>query len=355
MFEYSGAIHIHSVFSDGSGEVEDIAKFASEVGLDFIILTDHNTLRALNEGYEKFYNNTLLLVGCEINDKENKNHYLALGIDKTFSTRLPAKEYVKLVRKAGGIGFIAHPNEKRNSMKEHPPYPWTDWDVQDFNGIEIWNHMSEWMENLNDQNKYQFLMHPLKSINSPDKVTLKKWDELNQTRKVVGIGGVDAHAHKINLLGFFELEVFPYKVLFKSIRTHILLEDKLEIDNNPENIRISKQKIIDALAYGRAFISNYYHGDATGFRFFAEDGNKIYQMGDEVILNNNKIKLRVLLPETALIKLIRNGELFDSVENYEAEFIINEKGNYRIEVYWKSIPSGNDNKAWIFSNHIRIV
>jgi predicted metal-dependent phosphoesterase TrpH len=68
MFEYVGSIHMHSTFSDGTGEVPDIAKFADEVGLDFIMLTDHNTLRALQEGYEKWYGNTLLLVGCEIND-----------------------------------------------------------------------------------------------------------------------------------------------------------------------------------------------------------------------------------------------------------------------------------------------
>ena len=82
MIEYAGAIHIHSIYSDGSGEVTDIAGFAAESDLDFIILTDHNTLRALHEGFEGWYGKTLLLVGCEINDKENKNHYLAFGVDE---------------------------------------------------------------------------------------------------------------------------------------------------------------------------------------------------------------------------------------------------------------------------------
>ena len=53
MIEYIGAAHIHSIFSDGTGEIPEIAGFADEVGLDFILLTDHNTLRGLNEGYEK--------------------------------------------------------------------------------------------------------------------------------------------------------------------------------------------------------------------------------------------------------------------------------------------------------------
>ena len=57
MVEYVGAIHMHSVFSDGSGEVLQITKYAMETGLDFIILTDHNTIRALEEGYENWYGN----------------------------------------------------------------------------------------------------------------------------------------------------------------------------------------------------------------------------------------------------------------------------------------------------------
>ena len=71
MFEYVGALHMHSTFSDGSGEVKDIAKYAGEIGLDYIILTDHNTLRALKEGFEGWYGDTLLLVGCKKICKES--------------------------------------------------------------------------------------------------------------------------------------------------------------------------------------------------------------------------------------------------------------------------------------------
>ncbi len=343
MFEYVGSIHIHSKFSDGSGDVTEIARIAGEVGLDFIILTDHNTLRALHEGYEKRYGKTLLLVGTELNDKINKNHYLALNINETFSTRLTAEEYVKKVKQAGGIGFIAHPFESRSSMKEHPPYPWTAWNVKGFNGIEIWNHMSEWMEGLTEENKYNHFIHPLRSINAPKKETLAKWDELNKTGKIVGIGGVDAHAHKVNILGFVEVEVFPYKVLFKSIRTHILAEKKIE----NKNIQKAKTIIYNTLAYGRCFFANHYHGNAKGFRFFATDGKKKFQMGDTVP-NNTNIKLKVILPKSsAEIILIYNGKKISSIESTEGSFIVKKKGQYRVEVY-------KNNKAWIFSNHIRI-
>ncbi|MCX6171056.1 MAG: CehA/McbA family metallohydrolase [Ignavibacteriales bacterium] len=347
MFEYIGALHIHSVYSDGSGEVKDIAQFANESGLNFILLTDHNTLRALHEGFEGWYGKTLLLVGCEINDKENKNHYLAFGINEAYSTRISAKEYVSKVKEAGGIGFIAHPNEKRSSMKEHPAYPWTEWSSEDFTGIEIWNHMSEWMEGLTEQNKYNYFLHPLKSISAPPSDTLEIWDKLNLKRKVVGIGGVDAHAHKVNVFGFVEMEVFPYKVLFKSIRTHILLKEEVEISTDSVLINSAKKQIYKALEEGRCFVSNSYHGDAKGFRFTAEEGENIYQMGETIPLLND-LKLRIQTPkQNVKIKIIKNGEEIFSINDSFTQFLVKEKGVYRVEVYI------NQN-AWIFSNHIRI-
>jgi len=344
MYEYIGAIHMHSVFSDGSGEVKDIAGLAAETGLDYIILTDHNTLRALKEGYEGWYEKTLLLVGCEINDRENKNHYLAFGIDETYSTRLSAKTYVRKVKEDGGIGFIAHPHEKRTHMIEHPPYPWTEWDCEDFTGIEVWNHMSEWMENLTEENKYQSFLHPLKTVKAPLPETLKIWDELNEKRKVVGIGGVDAHAHKHNLLGFLEVEIFPYKVLFKSIRTHILLDDELKPG---KNFAQAKRNIYRAMECGRCFFANDYHADSKGFRFFAQSGKKTYQMGDKII-NADKAKLKVFLPVSkGEIRLINSGKKEDVVVSNEAEFVIKDPGVYRVEIHLSG-------KAWIYSNHIRV-
>jgi len=347
MFEYVGALHIHSVFSDGSGEIKEIVKFAKEAELDFLIITDHNTLRALNEGFEHWYDNTLLLIGCEINDKENKNHYLAFGINETPSTRIPAKQYVRNVKEAGGIGFLAHPHEKRSSMKEHPPYPWTEWDCNEFTGIEIWNHMSEWMEGLTEQNKYNYFIHPLKSIIGPPQETLEVWDRLSLDRKVVGIGGVDAHAHKVNVVGLVEFEVFPYKVLFKSIRTHILIQEKLNNSNEKENIKGSKEIIYNAMSAGRCFVSNYYQGDARGFKFYAELNGNIFEMGDSIPYVK-EIKLIVNLPEAAgKINLIYNGNIKESIESTRAEFTVSGKGVYRVEIY-------RENNAWIFSNHIRI-
>jgi hypothetical protein len=203
------------------------------------------------------------------------------------------------------------------------------------------------MENLTEQNKYQAFIHPLRSIISPTQETLNKWDELNSKRKVVGIGGVDAHAHKYNVLGFVEVEVFPYKVLFKSIRTHILIDEELPHKDDDKSLIKTKKLIYSALKSGNCFFANDYKADSKGFRFFAEAGKSKYTMGESVEYSG-KIKLNVLIPvHNAEIRLIRNGELVESEEGADAKFTVKEPGAYRVEIFLNK-------RAWIFSNHIRI-
>jgi len=359
MYDYSGSLHIHSTFSDGSGSVEHITQCANEAGLDYLILTDHNTIEAKEKGYEKWYNNSLLMVGYEINDENNKNHYLVFGMNELVGTftvlengelgcKLSAKEYVKLIKEKGGVGFIAHPFEKRSSFPEHPPYPWTEWTTEDFDGIEIWNHMSEWVEDLNEGNKIQRFVHPLKSIVAPCSESVKKWDELNQKKRVSAIGSVDAHAHRMSLLGFYNVEVFPYKVLFKSIRTNVLLYE--ELSKKPKDFEKNKKAIINALKTGRSYITNNYYGSAKGFRFFAEYSKEKYQMGDDIILNedNKKITFNFYVPKEVQIKLMRNGECIYEQDGFGGIFDSDKEGVYRLECWI------ND-KAWIFSNHIRVL
>ena len=174
------------------------------------------------------------------------------------------------------------------------------------------------------------------------------WSDCSQrVFRQKSIGGIDAHAHKYNLLGFLEVEIFPYKVLFKSIRTHILLEEELEREISEESIRTSKKIIYSALANGKCFFANDYHSDSKGFRFFAESGDKLFQMGDHIPHSEN-ITLKVLLPvQNAEIRLIRNGKQIADISDKSAEFAIHKNGVYRVEVYIHK-------KAWIYSNHIRI-
>lgn len=343
LHEYVGVIHIHSTYSDGSRTIPEIAAIARDVELDFLLMTDHNTLQPKRDGLEGWYNGVLVGIGYEINDANDLNHYLAFNMENEAPDTVHPEVYVEQVKKAGGFGIIAHPDEKRKAIKEFPPYPWNLWDSPDFDGIEIWNQMSEWMEGLTHFNKYWRAVNPRRTVISPMRETLEKWDRVRTKRKVVGVGGVDAHGHIYKLWGLFKVIIFRYKILFKSIRTHILTDTALmPSENHEEDLQNLYRNLLDC----RAFISNFYCGDARGFRFRAENSRETAEIGGELKLDD-QTHFHISIPQTATTKLFRNGIHLASQKGRDLVFEVTEKGIYRVEVYYFDRP-------WIFSNHISI-
>ncbi len=342
-FEYQGIIHVHSVFSDGTRPIPEIAQIANEVGVDFLLITDHNTLRGKLEGFEGWYGNLLVGIGNEINDAEDKNHYLAFGIDEELGPPMKAEDYVQRVHQSGGLGIIAHPDESRKHISKYPPYPWTLWNSDLIHGIEIWNQMSEWMEGLTHFNKIWRIWHPRRSIISPKEETLARWDELNLKRKVVGIGGVDAHGFLHRLWGPFSIRVFRYKVSFRTIRTHVLSDEPISVG---EDVQSALQKIYRALKEARCFISHNYLGQARGFGFVAKNSEGQATMGESLVWRPNTV-FEVHLPKAANLLLIHNGKPMDEKSGSDVTFEAGKPGVYRVEVKLNHRP-------WIYSNHIRL-
>jgi hypothetical protein len=344
LHEYVGVIHVHSTYSDGTRPIPEIAKIASEVDLDFLMMTDHNTLQAKRDGLEGWYDGVLVVIGYEINDLEDQNHYLAFNLDEELPQDLKPLDYVDRVNANGGYGIIAHPDEKRKAIKAYPAYPWKVWESKSYNGIEIWNQMSEWMEGLTHFNKYYRAMHPRRSIIAPYPETLVRWDEASKNRKVVGIAGVDAHGHKYKLWGLFQITIFRYKILFKTLRTHILTDKALGGEGKyKEDIK----NIYHSLFNCQCFVSNCYGGDARGFRFWAENKTKKVQIGGELKFDKYT-HLHVNLPQPAIVHLVCNGERIATQKGQELVYEIEKAGVYRVEAF-------SQNRPWIFSNHIKLI
>ena len=81
IFEYVGNLHIHSTFSDGTRSVGDIAQTASEVGLDFIVLNDHDYMvDELHLDEEGLYGQLMVFIGLEIGNLSH--HYLTYNINE---------------------------------------------------------------------------------------------------------------------------------------------------------------------------------------------------------------------------------------------------------------------------------
>ncbi|RKY89409.1 histidinol-phosphatase [candidate division KSB1 bacterium] len=348
MKELTGAIHIHTKFSDGTKDVPEIIDIAREVGLDFLMFSDHHTLEPKRLGFEGWHGNLLVFIGYEINDKDDNNHYLAFNIEKELNNHLTPEEYVRIIKEKGGFGIIAHPDEQGSKIERFRTFPWKNWEINGYSCIEIWNQMSEWKEGLTKRNQLWKLLHPRKSLKGPKQITLKRWDEINKIRKVGGIGGLDVHAVHYRLFKIFPVIIYRYKVHFKSIRTHVLIDDSLFKNNSLPAFEKVKVKFYHSLSSGRCFISNFALGDARNFRFLCESGNNIVETGEDLIKNEGRIKFHCNLPLKGEVRLFKDSVLKDKKRGKEVSFSCDEPGIYRVEVYRKRKP-------WIYSNPIRVL
>jgi len=341
--EYIGCIHVHTVYSDGSGTYPEIIKAAREAGLDYVMFSDHQTLRGRDEGYTGWQDNLFVSIGYEIQDTDDRHHYLVFGINKVLPENLTHQEYIKVVKEGGYLGVAAHPLEQRvkNSLPGFPAITWSSLDYPEIEVVEIWNMMSHWLEATTIRNKYWNVLHPRSFSTSPADNLLKWWDETNLERKVVGIGSVDVHAAKIKVLGIFSKAIFDYKIMFKSIRTHILSD--LDIINL--NTKETESELCKSIKAGRCFISNFRRGEARGFRFFIRSGSTELQMGDAGGFSSGT--LIVLLPCRAFCKVFRDGEIYNSEMTDHLEIDVPE-GIYRVE-------AERGQRGWIYSNHIKLI
>jgi hypothetical protein len=215
-----------------------------------------------------------------------------------------------------------------------------DWSVERFDGLELWNQMSEWMEKLTPWNKLALAFSPRKSMVGPTERILKKWDELNLERKVAGIASVDAHAFPIKI-GPGTVEIFPYKVHFRSLRTYLILDQPLSND-----YETARSQLYQAIRECRLFCANVRWGDPKGFEFYAENGTTRGMAGETIELTDQTI-LKVNLPRVRTIKIIGNGRLLAETRTDKMDFAVTEPGAYRVEAWRKK-------RGWLYSNHIRI-
>lgn len=338
-----GAIHLHTTYSDGGANFGELIGAARKAGLDYIIVTDHMTLKGKELGYEGFSGSLFVLIGYEHHDVNKKNHYLAIGTDTVVAGQQDPQEYINAVRGAGGIGFLAHPSEDRHYFDQYPPYPWTNWNVEGFDGIELWNQMSEWVENLKTWRSFFRVFYPRRFLKGIPASLMEKWDVMNRRRFVSGIGGVDAHSYRIPL-GFFTVRIFSPKVELKGIRTHVYCGSALSKDRGE-----AKAQIIAAIRDGRGFISNYRRGDARGTRLYLEYGDgRIVLPGRREGPFSFPASLHVAIPEKVEIRLMRDGQCVAGTKGKTADFAIDSEGVYRIEVYRRG-------KAWVYSNPFPLV
>jgi hypothetical protein len=344
----SGAYHVHSNRSDGSGSLGDIASAAAEAGLQFVIVTDHGDATRRPER-PQYLSGVLVIDAVEISTIEG--HLVALGLKDAspFPLGAEARDAQEDVHRMGGWTVVAHPDSPHAGLR------WRGGAVP-VDGIEWLNADSEWRDERAGrllQTLGHYLFRPSESIASifdRPSASLKRWDEMSRRRAVSGLAGVDAHAR----IGSEDqnqktprtwLARPTYRDMFGTVSQAVMIAAPLTGDAAQD-----AASILDALRAGRSYSVVRAIASPAAISFSATDGTRTIGMGESLEGPGPfTITASVAEPSDATVLLFRDGE---EVGRGSPSVTFESTGapvNYRAEA-----RLGRDAVPWIVTNMIRI-
>ena len=272
---YRGDFHTHTHASDGIYPADILAGIAKAEGLDFIAITDHNTIAALYELSDNL--DFLVIPGLEITF--DKGHFNVFGMNgwhdwmqeicgDQIEVSMPVRyetvnKLVQEISKDGLLSSINHPLL--------PPWDWLfdDTDLRHIHCLELWND----------------LYWPGHVTGNPAAVAM--WTEwLNAGYRITAIGGSDYHyPPRPEENKFGERLGMP--------TTYVYAEE------------LSTAGILDALRKCRAYVTK-----GPQFDFRAEVNGKTYEMGASLGAQSGAVDFIVTIPyqpKTVSVQLVKNG------------------------------------------------
>lgn len=345
-----GAYHVHSVRSDGTGTVEEIAAAAARAGLAFVLITDHGD--ATREPAEPAYHDGVLcLDGVEISTDEG--HYVALGLPQApYPLGGEARDVIEDVARLGGFGIAAHPDSAKVDLS------WREWNAP-VQGIEWFNADSQWR----DEHRWRLLPAILHYAIRPGgtvaalfdrpEPALAHWDRLNRQRPVVGLAAHDAH-QRVGLRDGpdpyrtrWYLRLPGYEAQFRAFAIRAVLDRPFAGDAARD-----ARQLVDAITAGRVYTAMDAFAAPASFSFEARAGNRRLRMGESAPLTGPlSVEVRSNAPADAATVLLRDGRPVAEAPGGSLTWTGALPGAYRTEVRLAGAP-GHPPVPWIVSNPI---
>ncbi|HEU4383315.1 MAG TPA: PHP domain-containing protein [Anaeromyxobacteraceae bacterium] len=317
--EVRGAYHLHTTHSDGRGSLPEVVRAASEAGLQFLVVTDHNVMSPEDQGYR---DGVLVVQGSEVSAPYG--HIVALGIPRELSKEERQRDTIGTIRALGGQAVLAHPF--------HPRRPFTRWKNEGWTGFEVLSNDSFWGLTLRRHQYWRIAeallalpWDPARSMlafyHRPAE-ELRRYDEVAAQRPVPLLCASDAHGYP------------SYLAAFAAFSMHLPLTLTGEA---PADARA----VVAGLLDGRGFCVLDGLAPASGVRL------QLAPAGDRI-----EVQLSTPDPSRARWLLFRDGALAGemAVGRGGAGFSCGglcARGAWRAEGRW-------DGHDWVFTNPIRI-
>ena len=351
--EWVGVLHVHTAAShDGGGTLDQVVAAAASVGLDFVLLTDHN-VRVLPAG--SYRDSVLLVVGEEVSTAYG--HLVVAGAAAVGDQRASGSEgAVGSIGEPGNDAPVVVPRESGLRIAAHPTGAsrWRAWDGGHFDGIEIWNADTDWRNDPTAEFLHALSLVPLRPLAGLSRLldypaeALRLWDRQLEERFVFGVCGVDAHnSLPLNRSRSLDLHFPRYAQSFMLAQQHV------QLDSGPSgDAESDADRVLQALADGRSYCSFPSLGEAGGARFEVRSGEGAATLGGQIPWMGGARAVVSLPPagRNASLRLLRDGKVVAEGEGTSWEVLLPGPGVYRVEAWldWgRPVP-------WILTNPILV-
>jgi hypothetical protein len=158
---YRGDLHAHSLHSDANWDVPDLVNFARRNGLDFVTLTDHNTVSGLPQHDSLTDGDLLTMGGIELTTFYG--HALALGKRQWYEWRLDTedqptmRELAQRAIDSGALFVIAHPMSPGDPICSGCRWEYADMRPGNAPAVEVWNGVWREFNEMSLQEYYRWL------------------------------------------------------------------------------------------------------------------------------------------------------------------------------------------------------
>jgi hypothetical protein len=374
--DYRGPIHNHSFIShDSMVSFEEILNALKETDSDFIFMADHcvDDVADFNWQWRGLRDGKLFVPGFEMG-----YGFMPFGVDSTVRLKKtdPPLELARQVMANGGLLTYAHSEEER------------DWSMPQVMGMDIYNTHADAMDEDLGPLKISLLLslrsHPdqaVRLIFDTQHDQMKKWDRLNQDRKMVGFASNDCHQNqgfkgyytksgklriddtspetlatvKLNVFTktllrllpgpltpgaeIFRVQLDPYERMLRFVGNHILAEE------------LTEESILASFKQGRVFISFDMLADGRGFVWMAQNGKEQAVMGESMTYQEG-VTLRAASPQACRFIVIKDGHEVQRAQGRTLNWQPDGPGKYRVEAELFVLDEW---LPWIYTNPIELL
>jgi predicted metal-dependent phosphoesterase TrpH len=227
-----GELHSHTTHSDGQFPTSDLLELARQRRLDFIAITDHNTVGGWNAAGGAAGSDLVVIPGLELTTFHG--HAVALGVEKWIDWRTghngwTINDAARATHDAGGLFIIAHPWSNGSPGCTGCRWEYGDMDMSLVDGMEVWSSYWPKEDNHNPLNlaMWKRQPRPITAVAAADFHGAASWGN--------EIPATYVYASELSVAGILDgikqgrvvLTVGPWLELRQTPRRSVLLEDIL--------------------------------------------------------------------------------------------------------------------------------